>query len=130
MSIVRKSRKDLPPVSQKRLDELAAIPDEQIDYSDIPPLGDDFWENAEIRRRDQTQPVTLRVKESVLAYFKAEGKGYQTRINAVLESYVRAQERLKSKLSRDAGEWAVIYCSLISGVAGSVLSTLQHLDFT
>ena len=33
----------------------------------------------------------MRVKRSVLDYFKAPGKGYQTRINRVLESYVRAQ---------------------------------------
>ena len=31
----------------------------------------------------------MRVKRSVLAYFKAPGKGYQTRMNRVLESYVR-----------------------------------------
>lgn len=38
---------------------------------------------------DLTQLVTLRVKKSVLEAFKAEGKGYQTRMNAVLESYAR-----------------------------------------
>ncbi len=38
--------------------------------------------------------MTLRIKKSVLEHFKAKGaKGYQTRINAVLESYVRAQEQ-------------------------------------
>ncbi len=38
--------------------------------------------------------VTLRVRQSVLDHFKAGGKkGYQTRINAVLESYVRAQTK-------------------------------------
>lgn len=112
------------------LDELANVDEKDIDYSDIPELGDDFWSKARIVAPDRTKHVTLRVKESVLAYFKAGGKGYQTRINAVLESYVRAQERLKSKVSRDAGEWAVIYCSLISGVAASVLSTFPDLNFT
>jgi uncharacterized protein (DUF4415 family) len=42
---------------------------------------------------DKTEQVTLRVKRSVLAYFKASGKGYQTRINRVLESYVKAQDQ-------------------------------------
>ncbi len=39
---------------------------------------------------DRTTPVTLRVKKSVLEVYKAQGKGYQTRMNAVLESYARS----------------------------------------
>ena len=38
---------------------------------------------------DRTVQITMRVKRSVLAYFKALGRGYQTRMNRVLESYVR-----------------------------------------
>ncbi len=91
MPTVRKSRKDLPPISKKRIKELKAIQDEKIDYSDIPELDDEFWKNAEWIEPDKTLPLTIRVKESVLDYFKAGGKGYQTRINAVLESYVRAK---------------------------------------
>ena len=40
---------------------------------------------------DRTEQVTLGVKRSVLAYFRAPGKGYQSRMNRVVESYVRAQ---------------------------------------
>ncbi len=69
------------------------VKDENIDYSDIPETDADFWANAKLREPDRTQHVTLRVKRSVLDHFKAGGKkGYQTRINAVLESYVRAQK--------------------------------------
>ena len=63
--------------------------DEHIDFSDIPELDEDFWKRAQLIEPDRTEQVTLRVKHSVLAYFKASGKGYQTRINQVLESYVR-----------------------------------------
>ncbi|MDI7776174.1 BrnA antitoxin family protein [Asticcacaulis sp. EMRT-3] len=70
--------------------ELAALPDSDIDYSDIPELDDDFWKSAKVVMPETTQPVTLRVKSSVLEAFKATGKGYQTRMNAVLESYVRS----------------------------------------
>ncbi len=80
-------------ISSKRLAELAAIKDEDIDYSDIPELGDEFWKNAKLVMPDRTQPVTLRVKQSVLDAFKAQGKGYQTLMNAVLETY--AKTRLK-----------------------------------
>lgn len=71
--------------------ELSAIKDEDIDYSDIPPLDDAFWDKAELVEPDTTQQITLRVKKSVLDAFKATGKGYQTRMNAVLETYIRSQ---------------------------------------
>ena len=71
------------------LEELAAMPDDDIDYSDIPELTEKFWTNAVLVQPDKTQSVTLRVKTSVLEAFKASGKGYQTRMNAVLESYAR-----------------------------------------
>ena len=77
-------------ISEKRLKELAAMKDEDIDYSDIPELGEEFWKNAIIVYPDRTTPVTLRVKKSVLEIYKAQGKGYQTRMNAVLESYARS----------------------------------------
>ncbi len=71
------------------LDELAAISDEEIDYSDIPQLDATFWKNAKLVEPENTQQVTLRVKKSVLEAYKATGKGYQTRMNAVLESFAR-----------------------------------------
>lgn len=71
--------------------EIASVPDGKIDFDDIPELDSDFWREAELGRPDRTEQITMRVKRSVLDYFRAPGKGYQTRINRVLESYVRAQ---------------------------------------
>ena len=76
-------------ISDKRLAELAARTDAQIDYSDIPELGDEFWANAQLVEPDSTQQITLRVKKSVLEAYRKTGKGYQTRMNAVLESYAK-----------------------------------------
>ena len=73
--------------------QIAAAKDQDIDFSDIPELDDDFWRNAELVEPDRTEQITLRVKRSVLAYFRASGKGYQSRMNRVLESYVRAQSK-------------------------------------
>ena len=70
-------------------EELMAIPDSEIDYSDIPELGDWFWDKAVLVEPEKTQQITLRVKKSVLDAYRATGKGYQTRMNAVLESYAR-----------------------------------------
>jgi len=73
--------------------QIAAAKDQDIDFSDIPELDDGFWRNAELVEPDLTEQITLRVKRSVLAYFRATGKGYQSRMNRVLESYVRAQRK-------------------------------------
>ena len=73
--------------------ELAALPDEKIDTSDMPELDAAFWRHAQLREPEGTAQVTLRVKKSVLAAFKATGKGYQTRMNAVLEAYARTLRR-------------------------------------
>lgn len=82
---MRKHDKPLTP------GQIAAAKDQDIDFSDIPELDDDFWRKAELVEPDRTEQVTLRVKRSVLAYFRAPGKGYQSRMNRVLESYVRAR---------------------------------------
>ena len=74
-------------------EQIAATKDEDIDFSDIPELDDTFWREARLVEPDRTEQVTMRIKRSVLAHFKASGKGYQTRINQVLESYVRTQRQ-------------------------------------
>ena len=72
-------------------EQIAKVKDEDIDFSDIPELDETFWREAELVERDLTEQITIRVKRSVLDHFRAAGKGYQTRINRVLESYVRAR---------------------------------------
>ena len=72
--------------------EIAAVKDARIDFTDVPELDDAFWRQANLVEPDRTEQITLRVKRSVLAHFRAPGKGYQTRINRVLESYVKARQ--------------------------------------
>ncbi len=95
MTIVRSKLdlNNLPKPSQEDLDRYDAITGEPIDYSDIPELDEVFWQNAVSPEPDRTEQVTLRVKKSVLDSFKSGGRGYQTRMNAVLESYVRATQK-------------------------------------
>ena len=64
--------------------------DEEIDYSDIPPLRDDFFKVAHIRWPEKKKQVTLRIDPDVIEYFRKQGKGYQSMINAVLRKYVEA----------------------------------------
>jgi len=75
------------------LDELANLDDDAIDTSDIPELDEHFWQSAMIVEPEGTEQITLRVKKSVLQVFRSTGKGYQTRMNAVLESYARSLKK-------------------------------------
>lgn len=68
--------------------KLAAMPDDKIDYSDIPPLTERFWKNA-LRNpfyRPVKQQLTVRLDADVVAWLREQGKGYQTRINALLRA--------------------------------------------
>ena len=81
--------KQLAPLTAAQKSELTALadmPDSDIDYSDIPPMDDAFWKNA-VRNplyKPTKTSTTVRVDADVLAWLKSQGKGYQTRINAIL----------------------------------------------
>jgi uncharacterized protein (DUF4415 family) len=77
-------------ISKKRLAEIKKIKDEKIDYSDIPETDEKFWAKAELKMPETKKGVYLRVDPEVLNWFQKAGKGYQTRINAVLRSYMEA----------------------------------------
>ncbi|MFN3712221.1 MAG: BrnA antitoxin family protein [Alcanivoracaceae bacterium] len=72
----------------KRLKEAS---DADIDTRDIPELDDAFFAQAELRLPAK-QSVTLRLDADVLDWFKSQGKGYQTRINALLRRYMEGQQ--------------------------------------
>ena len=72
----------------KRVD---ALQDSEIDFSEIPELGPDFFAHA-IRWPGKKQQITLRLDPDVLGFFRRQGRGYQTAINAVLRHYVQSQE--------------------------------------
>lgn len=90
-----------PPLTRKQkaeLKALAALPDEAIDTSDIPPLTEEFWKRAVRGKfyRPVKQQITLRLDADVVAWFKRHarsGRGYQTNINRALREYVLRQER-------------------------------------
>jgi uncharacterized protein (DUF4415 family) len=81
----------LPPLTQEQAAELKvldAMPDHAIDFSDIPPLDENFWRNA-VRGgayKAVKTSTTVRVDADVLLWLKSKGKGYQTRINAILRN--------------------------------------------
>ncbi|MBC3916487.1 BrnA antitoxin family protein [Undibacterium sp. CY18W] len=70
---------------------LTAMKDKDIDTSDIAELGDEFFQNAELRMPPK-QAVTIRLDSDVLEWFKEQGQGYQTRINKLLRVYMEAKQ--------------------------------------
>ena len=50
------------------------------------------WSNAEIVEPQSKQMISVRLDQDLLDWFKSQGKGYQTRINAILRSYMDAQK--------------------------------------
>ncbi|MES2212265.1 MAG: BrnA antitoxin family protein [Pseudomonadota bacterium] len=64
-----------------------------IDYSGIPETDETFWTNAKVNLPKTKKSLTLRLDPDVINWFKKNGKGYQTKINAVLKAYVEAHER-------------------------------------
>ncbi len=88
------------PISKERLAEIAAMPDERIDTSDIPELDESFFEKARLvlPAGAAKKTVTLRMDEDVLEWFRSHGKGHLTRMNAVLRAYMLAHR------DRESGE--------------------------
>jgi uncharacterized protein (DUF4415 family) len=84
------------------LDELRAMHDrgETLTRPDAPEieLDEDFWRNARVVMPDEKgkTPVSIRVDTDVLEWFKQQGKGYLTRMNAVLRAYVETQKHRHS----------------------------------
>ena len=94
--MVRYKHTELPELTEAQrlsLAELANLPDESIDYSDIPSLTDEQLANA-VRGRFY-RPVkihtTVRLDSDILLWLKSQGKGYQTRINEILRSAMMNQ---------------------------------------
>lgn len=61
--------------------------DSEIDFSDSPPLDKEFFRKAVLWPGTKKQ-ITLRLDPDVIDFFKKQGRGYQSTINAVLRKYV------------------------------------------
>jgi len=95
MKMVRYKQGELPPLTQAQKAELKALsekPDHEIDCSDIPELDDGFWERSvlwkDVVRSGLYKPrkvsVNAKIDADVVGWLKRQGRGYQTRMNAIL----------------------------------------------
>lgn len=96
--IVSFKPRELTEEERAELRALADLPDETIDYSDIPATTAEDWAGAEVGKfyRPLKSQLTLRVDADVIDWFKREspdGRGYQTHINKALREYMAAHTK-------------------------------------
>lgn len=77
-------------IGRKRLNEINLIKEKNIDYSDIPELDKEFWDNAMQVYTREKKAISIRLDQDIIDFFKKEGRGYQSKINSVLRSYIEA----------------------------------------
>ena len=97
--MVRYSRDKLPKDTRTDWARVDAMTEEEIDAAarsdpDAQPIDDDMWEDA-VLVFPSKQLVCIRIDRDVLDWFRGQGRGYQTRMNAVLRSYMEVQAKSK-----------------------------------
>lgn len=92
----------LPPLTKAQrthLKALASRPEDEIETKDFPEMMDEQWKSA--RRGDFCRPIkrqiTARVDADVLDWLKSQGKGYQSRINAILRREMLSSQATSAK---------------------------------
>ncbi|OYW61313.1 MAG: hypothetical protein B7Z40_18715 [Bosea sp. 12-68-7] len=83
----RKSQTDWARIDALTEEEIEAAARSDPEWDGLLDLD---WSKVEITRPARKQPISIRLDEDVLDFFKRDGAGYQKRINAVLRSYVTA----------------------------------------
>ena len=80
--------KKVPESVRRELAELAARPESEIDFSDLPPSTPRDWQNAARGKfyRPVKRQLTVRVDADVLEWLKSRGKGYQSLLNQILRT--------------------------------------------
>jgi uncharacterized protein (DUF4415 family) len=80
--------KKLPEMTPEQHEQLNKA---RIDYSDIPPLGDEFFSKAKHVWPPAKEQLTIRLDSDVLEWLRTQGRGYQTRINRILRAAMEGQ---------------------------------------
>lgn len=73
-----------------------AMKDKDIDLSDTAEISPEMFARAVVRKGLKPVPrkeqLTLRIDSDVVEWFRKQGQGYQTRINALLRAYMEAHK--------------------------------------
>src|SRR6185437_3701205 len=80
-----------------RVDAMPQAEVERLADAEEGPLAED-WEGTVMRRLPQPKAdIHIRLDADIVDWFKAQGKGYQTRINAVLRAFVESRRRMQRR---------------------------------
>jgi uncharacterized protein (DUF4415 family) len=80
--------------SETNWTKLASMTDEEIDTSDIAPLGDDFFADAELRLPKGKVSVLVSVDEDVSDWYEAQGDEARNLMSAALRIYAEAHKQI------------------------------------
>lgn len=86
------NREDLNSTSRTNWAALESRSEENIDYSDIPPLTDDFFERATLYIPAEQAHDLVQLDPDVKQWFQAQGEQYKTLINSVLRQYIESTQ--------------------------------------
>lgn len=75
------------------------LSDDDIDYSDIPETDEEFWSGAQVLFPTKKTHLSIRLDDDIISWFKQFGRGYQTKINAVLRSYISNIQKKQAEKS-------------------------------
>lgn len=103
--------------TEKELDEMRARGEDRTDWARIDAMteeeleasidyeeeGEPIWSTVQVGIPGPKQQLTVRLDRDVVDWFKAQGAGYQTRMNAVLRTYVSAQKKQDAAKTRRQG---------------------------
>ena len=99
---MRRSTEASRPKRQTNWRRVDAMTDQQIrkavksDPDAAPIVASKLFRRARIVLPEKKQSVSLRLDLDLLSWFRKQGRGYQTRMNAVLRAYMVAQHSPKS----------------------------------
>ena len=88
-----RSRADQPSRGRADLIRLREMTEAEIESTSPPTLAnlpEGFWDSAKVVTPPPKEAISMRVDQDVLEWFRSQGPRYQTRMNAVLRSYMDA----------------------------------------
>jgi len=98
------SKKSISPKSRTNFSRIDKLDDNDIDFSGSPEISPEMFARTIVRKglklTQQKSQITLRMDTDVLEWFKTEGKGYQTRKNALLRAYMQAHKNHHKRLTK------------------------------
>ncbi len=98
------SKQSISHKSKTDFNRIDTLQDKDIDFSDCPEITPEMFAKTIVRKGLKLVPrkaqITLRMDADVLEWFKIQGRGYQTRINALLRAYMKAQKNQHKRLTK------------------------------